>query len=103
MTPISPVIPGDCRIDPEVIFAEHQPEYIPLPAMPLDDEFGTVVTRWRATCKERLRILLFGDIWLTMLTFNQPLQPVKLEARCPIFVPDDEAGEEYQETVCQHP
>ena len=26
-----------------------------------------------------------GSLWLTILTFNKPLHPVKLETQCPIF------------------
>ncbi len=82
MTPITPIIPGNFET-PTVTFAKDQPQYTPLPAWRGAD--GTVVTRWRATWRERLRFLLFGDMWLTMLTFNQPLQPVKIETKCPIF------------------
>jgi len=85
MTPITPVIPGDFTTP--VIYAEHQPEYINLPAHRQTD--GTVTTRWRATWRERLRVFLFGDVWLTILTFNAPLQPVKLDAHCPLKLPDD--------------
>ena len=35
MRPVSPVIPG--YQDKEVIFAKDQPEYLPLPALRLDD------------------------------------------------------------------
>ena len=91
MKPISPVIPG--YVDPaETIFGQDQPEYIPLPAW--RDSNGRIVTRWNVGFRERLRILLFGDIWLTMLTFNQPLQPVMLDAKCPVE-PDEYEDEEY--------
>lgn len=80
MQPISPVIPG---FDiPEVVFAKDQPEYIPLPAWKGED--GMVVTRWQLTWGERLRVLLTGNLWLSVLTFNKPLQPVKLQTQCPI-------------------
>lgn len=80
MTPISPVVPG---LDMgETIFAKDQPPYIPLPAFRDDD--GTVVTRWRLTFRERVRVLFGGSIWLSVLTFNTPLQPVKLTAECPV-------------------
>lgn len=78
MTPISPAIPGM----PEVVYAKDQPEYLPLPAYRTGD--GTVVTRWRLSWSERIRVLLGGSVWLTILTFNNPLQPVKLDAQCPI-------------------
>jgi hypothetical protein len=98
MTPISPVIPGDYRED--AIYAKDQPEYIPLPAHRVADSRGTVVTRWRVSFAERLRILFYGDIWLTLLTFHQPLQPVMLDARCPVSLPDeDDEIDVYQEVM----
>lgn len=81
MKPICPVIPGGFLI-PEVVYAKDQPEYIPLPAWRGED--GKVVTRWKLTWRERLRVLMSGNLWLTILTFNRPLQPVMLHAECPI-------------------
>lgn len=83
MKPISPIKPGP-RPTAEVTYAKHQSEYILLPSWKGVD--GTVVTRWALTWKERLQVLFTGNIWLTVLTFNRPLQPVKLEAECPEFV-----------------
>lgn len=80
MTPIPEIVP---RIEINTVtFAANQPEYIPLPAWKGDD--GHVVTRWKLTWRERIRILLRGDLWLSVLTFNQPLQPVKLDTVCPL-------------------
>jgi hypothetical protein len=56
-----------------VTFAKDQPEYNQLPAF--RDEKGEVVTCWKLTFRERLRILLKGEVWLCLLTFNQPLTP----------------------------
>ena len=81
MKPITPVVPGFNL--PVTEFAKDQPEYITLPSHRSPD--GRVVTRWRLTFMERLRILLTGDLWLSLLTFNQPLQPVKLDVECPIM------------------
>ncbi len=78
--PISPVIPG-CDL-PETIFGAGQPEYNGLPALRMED--GTVLSRWRFTWGERLRILFTGDLYLWVLTFNRPLQPVNLEVTKPI-------------------
>lgn len=77
MKPVSPVIPGL----PEVVYAKDQPEYLPLPAHRAED--GCVTTRWRLTWKERLKVLVTGNIWLQLLTFNQPLQPVMLHTHLP--------------------
>lgn len=80
MTLIVPVCPGVEL--PVMIYAKDQPQYNQLPCFRDDD--GTVVTRWKLTWRERLRILFYGNLWLTVLTFNKPLQPVKLETKNPI-------------------
>ena len=79
MKPSSPVVPGSSL--PETVFAKDQPEYEPLPVFKFDD--GAVLSRWRLTFWERLRVLWFGDVYLWQLTFNRPLQPVMLEAKRP--------------------
>jgi hypothetical protein len=63
-------------------YAKNQPEYLPLPTIRLRN--GTVVTRWKLTWAERLRVLLGGSLWLTVMTFHKPLQPVMLTTECPI-------------------
>ena len=56
-----------------VVFAENQPEYLPLPAYKSKD--GMVTICWKLSFKERLKVLFAGKIWQKMLTFNKPLQP----------------------------
>lgn len=80
MKPVSPIIPGEHL--PETIYAKDQSEYQPLPVW--RDEDGAVLSRWHCTWRERLRILVTGDVYLWQLTFNRPLQPVKVEARVPM-------------------
>jgi hypothetical protein len=80
MKPQTPIVPGHDL--PVTNFAESQDEYLTLPAFRQDD--GTVLTRWRLTWKERLTIFLRGDLYLFVLTFNQPLQPVSLQVERPI-------------------
>jgi len=80
MKPITPVIPGST--EPEVVYAKDQPEYIPLPAHRTED--GMVITRWSLSIGERLRLLVGGSLWLSVLTFRRALQPVKLDVQCPI-------------------
>jgi hypothetical protein len=76
MHPSSPVVRD---IDPrfnaaEVVYAKDQPEYIPLPTLKFSD--GLVVSRWTLNWKERLRLLFGGSVYLGLLTFNGPLQPI---------------------------
>lgn len=78
MTPVSPVAhdPETRWGVSEITYAEDQPEYIPLPALRFPD--GLVVTRWNLSWKERLHILFGGNIFLGLLTFNNPLQPIQI-------------------------
>lgn len=64
-----------------VVFAKDQPEYQPLPAfIDAEDRDGTVVMCWKMTFWERLRILFTGRIWISVLTFRSPLQPIYVAA-----------------------
>lgn len=56
-------------------FAKDQPEYLTLPAYREDSPRGEVITCWRLSLKERIYVLLFGNIWLNLLSFNKPLTP----------------------------
>ena len=68
-----------------VIFAINQPPYLPLAAYRApDDPTGRVVTRWRpSSWSERLRLIFNGSVWVETLTFNEPLQPIKVIVRSP--------------------
>lgn len=57
-----------------VVYAADQPEYQPLPVWKKPQ--GEVVSRWRLTWRERLAILLGRDLYLEVLTFGRPLQPL---------------------------
>jgi hypothetical protein len=57
------------------VFAKNQPEYLPLPALKLDTPEGEVVSCWKLTFKERLRVLIFGEVWLSLTSYNKPLTP----------------------------
>lgn len=60
------------------IFGSSQKEYVPLPGLRGQDEYRMVTTRWHLTWQERLRLLVSGDLWVQMLTFGKPLQPIKI-------------------------
>lgn len=81
MQPMSPVLPSQVGVAPEIVFGEGQPEHRPLPAIRLDD--GEVITRWSLTWRERLRLLWSGSIYLSIHTFNHPLSPVRLSTKEP--------------------
>lgn len=80
--------PGTCK----VVYAKDQPEYLPLPALVTPD--GEVTTRWRIEPRELPKLPLWRRLWLawrgdeagfdvylTLLTFNDPLQPIRLRIR----------------------
>jgi len=58
-----------------IIYAENQPEYLPLPAFKNKSDKGEVITCWRLSLSERIRLLFTGRIWLELLSFNKPLTP----------------------------
>lgn len=66
------------------VFAKNQPEYTPLPAYRHDDEQGSVTTIWELTKEEMQELFKTRRIMLTVLTFNQPLQPIKLSTDIPL-------------------
>ncbi len=72
-----------------VTYGENQPEYLPLPAHRASD--GTVTSCWKASLRERLKILLTGRVYLQLLTFQQPIQPQLLLAEKPELEAADEA------------
>jgi len=76
MRSISPVVPGFEHL--EIVLAKNQPEFDPLPALPVDDA-QKVITRWRFSWRERLQVLFRGDLYLWIWTFQRPVQPVALE------------------------
>lgn len=81
MKPVLPVIPG---IElPITEYATNQDEYITLPCFRQSN--GSVMTRWKLTLVERIEIFLTGNLWLQVLTFNKPLQPIKLSTTIPVI------------------
>jgi hypothetical protein len=58
-----------------IVFAKDQPEYQPLPALKIDSPTGEVISCWKLTFKERLKVLVFGRVWMSLMSFNKPLTP----------------------------
>ena len=59
-----------------VVFGKDQKEYEPLPALVFQD--GEVMTCWKLSWKEVIKLVLTRKVWHSMLTFNKPLQPTLL-------------------------
>lgn len=74
-------------------YAENQPEYNTLPtfAYPNDPQ-GKIVICWKLTWRQRVVLLLTGRLWHTVMTFNKPLQPIRLE----VIKPDMRTPEEIE-------
>lgn len=62
----------------EVTLAEDQLEYKPLVAAVYETEAGArvLLTRWRFSDEDRARIAAGEDLYLGVMTFGQPLQPL---------------------------
>lgn len=58
-----------------IVFAKDQPEYVQLPAHRVSDEKGEVIFCMQLSFAERLRLLITGKLWCSLLTFNKPLTP----------------------------
>ena len=58
------------------VYAKDQPEYLPLPVHKTID--GDVISCYKLTYWERIKVLFGFKIWITVKTFNNPLQPQRL-------------------------
>lgn len=70
--------------DREIVFAKHQPQYIPLRAVKsvgrdlTTSRLGRVYSRWTLTDEQRQVIANGGDVILELMTFHEPLQPIRM-------------------------
>ena len=83
MKTLTPIDPDIDLLEP-VVYAKDQPEYIPLPTRRTPD--GEVVTCWRLNWRARIAVLFGANFYLTMLTFNRPLTPVRVSVEKPTYV-----------------
>ena len=67
-----------------IVFGANQPEYQPLPAERVGNAaIGQVNTCWELSKDELKQIQETGKIWVSLLTFGQPLQPVLISVDKP--------------------
>jgi len=59
-----------------VVYAKNQEEYLPLHGFKFSDD--ELITCWKLSVWERIKMLFTGRLWFVVLTFNQPLQPLRL-------------------------
>jgi len=65
------------------VYAKDQKPYLPLPVYEDDVQGGRVFHCWGLTFTERLKILFTGKLWINVLNFGQPLQPIRPMIDCP--------------------
>lgn len=63
------------------VLAKNQPQYLPLPVHRSAD--GVVVSCWRLSFWERVKVLFTGRLWALQMTFGQPLQPQAFDVSKP--------------------
>ncbi len=64
-----------------IIIAKDQRPYSSLPAFITRDTI--VISRWRLSFWERIKLLWYGHIWCQQMTFGQQLQPQQLSIEKP--------------------
>lgn len=52
---------------------------------------GEVIARWRLSDAEKFQVAKTGDIWVSIMTFNHPLQPSMISG-FPLMEARDEEG-----------
>lgn len=71
-----------------VVYAKDQPEYLPLPVYkPEGDPTGEVYQCWELSPEDLENINKTGKVWVCQLTFNGPLQPLRVMAFKPEEIP----------------
>ena len=68
-----------------VVYAENQREYIPLPVLKELGPQGHLISCWKLSWREKFKLLFGNKIWLTLMTFQQPLQPIRISTDKPQF------------------
>ena len=53
----------------------------PIPIFKDPSEKAQVVSCWKLSFKERMRLLLLGKLWVSIITYNNPVQPSLFSTR----------------------
>lgn len=62
----------------EIVYAKEQSEYIPLRTLVSKGVEKNVISRWTLTPKQRTEIANGADLFLILMTFGHPLQPIRM-------------------------
>ena len=74
-----------------VVYGKGHSEYLPLPAHKTEE--GQAIFCFELDEEERKRIAETGELWVSLLTFNKPLQPILLTTKkSDIFIDKDESN-----------
>ena len=71
-----PVIDG--LEEHELIMAKKQKQYRPLRCLPSNDSDGYRMSRWTLTTEQREAVAAGADIFLELMTFNHPMNPIRI-------------------------
>lgn len=63
--------------------ARDQPQYQPLPVHIVDERERRMISCWSLTWRERIRLLLTGQLWISLMTFGSAPQPILPQAERP--------------------
>lgn len=63
------------------VIAKNQSEYEPLPAFHNKSERGELISCWKLSFGERVRILFTGRLWVSLWSFNRPINPMLFSTR----------------------
>lgn len=63
---------------------------------------STVISKWQLTWRERLQILLYGSLWIRLMTGAMTQPPICLETDKTIFEDPETAARFQQQLECQH-
>ena len=79
MTSDTPILLKSVTPLPTLALGVGQPEYrILYVHRSSADANGMTTARFSLSWRERLKVLLGGNLWLQVLSFHQPFQPVKI-------------------------
>jgi len=57
------------------VFAKNQPRYTPLPAFQEEGGDGVVVSCWKLSFWDKIRVLFGANLWVSLMMFGKPLTP----------------------------
>lgn len=69
------------------VYAKDQKPYLSLLVYEDDKQGGRVFHCWKLSLWERVRILFIGKLWIQILNFGEPLQPIKPMINSPFTSP----------------